>query len=113
MQTEMIYSPLDGPFVTATLEKKKGCIELEIRLGALNWYKSERMHKLQWNYSSICQKKIHPGMFSFWLYENSSSKYSGVAEEVGKGYKPQVLAHKPCSNYHDLEKSCFGGQFIL
>lgn len=28
-------------------KKRKGCIELEIRLGALNWYKSERMHKLQ------------------------------------------------------------------
>lgn len=74
MQTEMIYSPLDGPFVSVTLERK-GCIDLEITLGVLNWCKSERMHKLQWNYSYVCQEKIHPGMFSFWLYENSSSKY--------------------------------------
>lgn len=46
MQTEMIYSPLDGPFVSVTLERK-GCIDLEITLGVLNWCKSERMHKLQ------------------------------------------------------------------
>lgn len=51
-------------------------------------------------------------MFSFWVYENSSSKYQGVAKEVGKGYKPQALAHKTYSNCHDLEKRCFGGQFI-
>lgn len=52
-------------------------------------------------------------MFSFWFYENSSCKYQGVAEEVGKGYKPWALAHKTYSNHHDLEASCFGGQFIL
>lgn len=58
-------------------------------------------------------------------YDNSSSRYQGVAGEVGKSYTPQALAHKEYSNYHIylrcyhnyhitiLENRRFAGQFIL
>lgn len=46
-------------------------------------------------------------------YDNSSSRYQGVAEEVGKSYKPQALAHNAYSNYHNIENRRFAGQFIL